>query len=898
VNVKSNIDSYRHFFNQNPTPSFLLCDDIIIDCNASALSLFNVEAKSVLENKSWATFCRELNSASYIIDKATASAEEFMLKILDSGEIKQHFNVLMQKSDQHETVFVNFVENKLTNNDDDDDDTHTLKLGKTIMALKCEHLFKFVSDFFDNFEVGIVIIDHDSKEIVAINELLLSRTGYREKELIDTPISRISPDLYALHLEDETPQNTNKLITKQFITRNNTSITQKIIGSFTSKLNEGKYVWFFVSSVTNTEALTSQLLKSEERLNYGQRQAKIGYWELNLVSGKLYWSDEVFNIFGLNHKQFKPSYDTFLNAVHPDDRDTVKNTYENSLITQKPYNIKYRLLMQNGVIKYVKERCDTSFDLHGKPLVSKGTVQDITLGYVSKLHLNRLATILEFSKDFIGIADINGRVTYINEPGKKMIGFTDNLESVVSFIPDLYIEPKLIEDDLLPTLKKQGRWRGELKMKHFSKPGESVLCFCEAFRFDDPNTGEVLSYACVSEDITEKRAAEERLNAYHSNLELIVNVRTEEWKKAKEDAVKANHAKSEFLSRMSHELRTPLNAVLGFGQILKSEQDPLNEIHVDFLNEILNSANHLLELINDILDLSKIENKKLELNTERFLIDKEINGCISMLGVEIKKKDISLSFDSMPATFIEADKKRFKQVLINVLSNAIKYSPSGSAINISSAVLDDHLVEIRVKDEGIGINQENLNKVFDPFVKFSNSNDFIEGVGIGLSIAKELLVAMSGDIKLVSEEGLGTTCHIQLPLFNISTPKLEEGAQQTTILYIEDNVANMKLVRRIFEKYPALNLIEAVNGRQGLLLAKENLPNLILLDLQLPDIGGQLVFNSLKDNPLTSNIPVIAVTADVIPENINDYALIGFDGYISKPFDYNELLSMVKNNLK
>ncbi len=380
---------------------------------------------------------------------------------------------------------------------------------------------------------------------------------------------------------------------------------------------------------------------------------------------------------------------------------------------------------------------------------------------------------------------------------------------------------------------------------------------------------------------------------------------------AKEEAEKANKAKSQFLSNMSHELRTPLNAVLGFAQVLQMDTGtPLDELQSQSVKEILKAGNHLLTLINEVLDLAKIESGKLSLSIEPVQIVPMIEETLTIIKPMAEQYGIHINqfFEECNKDYILADRTRIKQVLINLLSNAIKYNKENGQVtfycekNMGS-------IRINVLDTGIGIEESELNNIFQPFHRISNLDRVIEGTGIGLTVAKQLIELMNGSIGVNSQVGSGSHFWIDLPCSEIITEisgdpvkqleniNFDENDNIYKIIYVEDNPANLKLVERIIGHIPNTKMISATTGELCVDMAKAHKPNLILLDINLPGIDGFEVLRRLRENAETVDIPVMAVSANAMPRDIEKGKACGFIDYITKPIDVRNLLDKIKQIL-
>ncbi len=382
---------------------------------------------------------------------------------------------------------------------------------------------------------------------------------------------------------------------------------------------------------------------------------------------------------------------------------------------------------------------------------------------------------------------------------------------------------------------------------------------------------------------------------------------------AKEQAEKASQAKSDFLSSMSHELRTPLNAILGFGQLLKIDVE--DEESISNVVEILKAGEHLLRLINDILDLAAIESGKLSLSIENVLLDDVFTECFSLITPLAEQREIYLQ-KPVSRFRVKGDYMRIKQVLLNLLSNAIKYNQNKGRVDVECVALSKETIRITVTDTGIGLSEEDQQQIFQEFNRMGLENSNIEGTGIGLVISKRLVEMMDGRIGVQSGISQGSSFWIELQAYqsemegaaaNLSENLLSGEQQQKeriqektgkTILYVEDNPANLTVVTKVIQKHSSYDLISAPDGKLGIDLAFTHLPDLILLDINLPGQSGYDILKILQRNDATKSIPVIAVTANARDSDIKKGMDAGFTDYITKPINIAKLLSAVNNILE
>jgi signal transduction histidine kinase/ActR/RegA family two-component response regulator len=380
--------------------------------------------------------------------------------------------------------------------------------------------------------------------------------------------------------------------------------------------------------------------------------------------------------------------------------------------------------------------------------------------------------------------------------------------------------------------------------------------------------------------------------------------------RAREEAEEANRYKNQFISRMSHELRTPLNAVIGFGQLL--QLDELTDLQRDSVEHILKGGQHLLMLINEVLEIARIESGDLALSSEPVLVSDVLNDVLGLIRPLATPRAIHLigGRDAACSEYVLADRQRLQQVLLNLLSNAVKYNRLGGTVAVSCEPSSPTRLRIKVSDTGNGIPQEQLGRLFTPFERLGAERSEIEGTGIGLSLSRQLAEAMGGFLGVETIVGEGSTFWVELPLVEgpvdryerlntLGRANLDDAPpnRRRTVLYIEDNLANVTLVQRIVAQRKGVEIIPAMQGRLGLELAREHLPALVLLDLHLPDISGDEVLQRLRDDPVTAKIPVVIVSADATSGQIQRLLNAGALAYLTKPIDVGELLGILDDHL-
>lgn len=507
----------------------------------------------------------------------------------------------------------------------------------------------------------------------------------------------------------------------------------------------------------------------------------------------------------------------------------------------------------------------------------------------------RISAILDNAVDGIITIDERGLVETYNRSAEKLFGYESNEvigHNIKMLMPNHYASE---HDGYLANYRETGHAKIINIGREVEGQHKNGTIFPLELAVAEVYLGKRRIFTGIVRDITERKKAEK---------DLI---------QAKDRAEKANKAKSDFLSRMSHELRTPLNAIVGFAQLIELTSKDSEER--ESIEHILKAGRHLTQLINEVLDIARIESGHQNISLESVHVRSTLDDTWNLVQPLAAKRNIQLNH-TLPEecdAYVTADIQRLKQILLNLLSNAIKYNYDGGMITLSCSLSCEGIIRICISDTGPGIEPCYFEKVFEPFERLNATQTNIEGSGVGLALSKALAQAMGGKIGLDSKIGEGSTFWVELPLVDkpvqhfetieenhevAEKPNLEQTHPPATILYIEDNVANLRLVEVALSHLPHVKLISALNGQLGVELATSHKPNLILLDLHLPGLMGDEVLARLKSNPETQHIPIIMLSADATQRQIEKLLNSGAYAYLTKPFNIKELLHTIGSALE
>ena len=633
-----------------------------------------------------------------------------------------------------------------------------------------------------------------------------------------------------------------------------------------------------------------------------------------------YLSPQVEQILGYRPEEFEADESLWLSIVDPLDRERIEGleaarlraVLEEGPPADGPFSDEYRMVARDGRVVWVREDSRAVRDEQGTPAWMQGVILDITPQKQAEERIRALNAELE-DRIAARTAELAMDRTVLEDlmalnPALVFAGTVDGEQSAITFVsPHVEQMLGLRPEDLLGPIE---RWleriepsedlpalgaatavglagtaptaTHEVRFRHADGTWRWLLT---TTHYEPGPDGRPRSFVGNAVDITARKTAEAELAA------------------AKEEADRASRAKTEFLSRMSHELRTPLNAVMGFGQLL--ELSALTGDDRDSIEQILKSGRSLLAMIDGILEFTRVDAGKLTLSIEPVSLGDLVAESLDLVHPFAEERGITIvnELAGRPSRVILADRLRLGQALLGLLDNAIRYNRTGGSVTLSATDGAPGRLLLEIADTGVGIDPERIARLFEPFEATGPEGLWSRGIGLGLAFAKRLIEAMAGAISVRSTLGEGSAFTLDLPLASAAeaaamagvpaSDAAATGAPIRTILYIEDNFANLELVERVLQARPTVRLIAATQGRLGLELAREHQPDLVLLDLHLPDVGPEETMRALRDDPRTAGIPVVILSSEASPARAREMAVLGARAYLTKPLDLAAFLRVI-----
>jgi PAS domain S-box-containing protein len=623
-----------------------------------------------------------------------------------------------------------------------------------------------------------------------------------------------------------------------------------------------------------------------ERMQIIADSVGIGVWDWDPAAHVTVWNDRMYELFGHSREWFTDKH--WLDVIHPDDRADAEAALKAALASGDRFEAEFRVVWADASVHWIASRGRIQRDAAGRVVRAIGVNIDISERRRAEQAARDLLDRVRLTTAATGIGlwelDLATQEMHWDEQTYRLAGRTP---ADLGDLRDSWTQ--VIHPDDMPMMRAAQK-RALKELQPFDLEARIVWPCGEVryvvlrgqLRLDE--RGRPVKQFGVVFDVTERKLAESAI-------------------RAKETAERANQAKTEFLSRMSHELRTPLNAILGFTQILElDQQHPLAPAQRERVRHIQQAGWHLLALINEILDLSRIESGKANLALAAVPLADVIDECLTLVAPEAVKRGIEIavqrSADAPTAAW--ADRTRVKQVLLNLLSNAVKYNRERGSVRIALGADAEGNALIAVRDTGHGLSARQIDQLFQPFNRLGLESAPIQGTGIGLALSLKLIEQMGGKLEVSSELQVGTEFRVTLPAASAGTQAPEAQARSSAdaprddvrggVLYVEDNPENVAIVEQMLALRPQVKLFTAVDGATARVLAAVCQPDLILLDMRLPDTDGLALFRELRAQPETKHIPCVALSANALPADAAHARAAGFADYWTKPLNAAQFL--------